>query len=106
MRRGLRTTASRRTSPNASALRGGEDLLERERRRDLELIVAAVLRPFVRTPAQEDRRVAEAIALQVVVLHLAYAFDAHRLPRQVLARAPSALGAGHSRPRGAGFSLP
>ena len=36
---------------------------------------------------------AEAVALQVVVLHLAHALDAQRLPRQVLARAPAALAA-------------
>ena len=36
-----------------------EDLLELVRRRDLELIVAAVARRLVRPPAQEDRRVAE-----------------------------------------------
>ena len=61
------------------------------RRRDLELVVAAVARPLVGPPAQEDRGVAEAIALQVVVLHLAHPLDPQRLPRQVLARAPAAL---------------
>ena len=40
---------------------------------------------------------AEAIALQVVVLHLAHALDAQRLPRQILAGAPAALPAGHAR---------
>ena len=39
---------------------------------------------------------AEAIALQVVVLHLADALDAQRLPRQILAGAPAALRAGHA----------
>ena len=74
-----------------------EDLLELVRRRDLELIVAAVARRLVGPPAQKDRRVAEAIALQVVVLHLADALDAQRLPRQILARAPAALPARHAR---------
>src|SRR5207344_3380799 len=64
--------------------------------RDLELAVAAVLRPLVRAPAQKGRRVAEALALQVIVFHLAHALDAQRLPRQVLARAPAALPAGHA----------
>ena len=40
---------------------------------------------------------AEAIALQVVVLHLADALGPQRLPRQVLARAPAALRARHAR---------
>ena len=70
--------------------------LELVGRRDFELIVAAVLRPLVGPPAQEDRRVAEAIALHVVVLHLADALDPQRLPRQVLAGAPAALRAGHA----------
>ena len=66
---------------------------------DLELIVAAVARRLVGTPAQEDRRVAEAIALHVVVLHLAHALDPQRLPRQILAGAPAALAARHARRR-------
>ena len=74
-----------------------EDLLELVRRRDLELIVAAVGRRLVGPPAQEHRRVAEAVALHVVVLHLAHALDAQRLPRQILAGAPAALAAGHAR---------
>ena len=40
---------------------------------------------------------AEAVALQVIVLHLAHALDAHRFPREVLAGAPAALAAGHAR---------
>ena len=39
---------------------------------------------------------AEAIALHVVVLHLAHALDPQRLPRQILAGAPAALAAGHA----------
>ena len=45
-----------------------EDLGELGGRRDLELVVAAVRRRLVRPPAQEDGRVPEAVALQVVVL--------------------------------------
>ena len=45
-------------------------------RSDLELIVAAVLRRLVVAPAQERRRVPEAIALHVVVLHFAHPLDA------------------------------
>ena len=74
----------------------GEDLLQRVRRDDLELVVAARFRRLVGAPAQEGRRVAEAVALQVVVLHLADALGAQRLPRQVLAGAPAAGRAGHA----------
>jgi hypothetical protein len=74
-----------------------EDLRKLVRRRDLELIVAAVGWPLVVTPALEHRRVSEAIPLHVVVLDLADPLDAHRLPREVLARAPPALPARHAR---------
>src|SRR5581483_4997776 len=77
-------------------LRSAEDARQLVGRRHLELIVAALARRFVRTPAQKHRRVAEAIALHVVVLHLGDALDAQRFPRQVLARAPSTLPARHA----------
>src|SRR6185295_13408382 len=63
---------------------------------DLELVVAALGWRLVRTPAQEDRRVAKALTLQVIVFHLAHALDAQRLPRKILARAPAALRARHA----------
>ncbi len=54
----------------------------------------------------------EAIALQVVVLHLAHALDAERLPGEILAGAPTALPSGHAaalrvglRPRPPGMLL-
>src|SRR5262249_26079398 len=81
----------------ATRLPGAEDLLELVRRRDLELTVSALARRLVGAPALEHRRVAEAWTLHVVVLDLAHALDAQRLPRQVLARAPSTLTAWHSR---------
>src|SRR6185295_3054301 len=92
--KGLRQ--ARRPPAAASRPCGPENLLQRVRRRDLELIVAAVLRRLVETPAQEVRRVAEAIALQVVVLHLADTLDAQRLPRQVLVAGPAADAARHA----------
>ena len=91
-----------RPPPRASTRQHGEDLLQRVRRDDLELVVAAALRRLVGPPAHEGRRVAEAVALQVVVLHLADALDAQRLPRQVLAGAPAAGRAGHALRRVAG----
>src|SRR6185312_14082204 len=92
--KGLRQ--ARRPPAAASRLDGPENLLQRVRRRDLELIVAAVLRRLVETPAQEVRRVAEAIALQVVVLHLADTLGAQRLPRQVLISGPAADASRHA----------
>src|SRR5829696_2568734 len=78
-------------------LRGAEDLFQLVRRGYLELIVTAVERLLVRTPAHEDAGVAEAGPLHVVVLDLADALDPQRLPREILARAPAALPSGHPR---------
>ena len=65
------------TTTRTHALRGdqSENLGELGGGRDLELVVTAVRGPLVGTPAQEGGRVSEAVALQVVVLHLAYALD-------------------------------
>ena len=96
--RSIPTTTPRRLERRQPERAGrAEDLLELVRRRDLELIVAAVRRRLVGPPALEDGGVAEAVALHVVVLHLAHALDAQRLPRQILAGAPAALAAGHAR---------
>src|SRR5262245_5639299 len=87
----------RRRETACQSLHGAEDLLELVRRGDLELVIAAVFGPLVQAPAFEDRGMSEAIALHVVVLHLAHTFDADRLPRQILSCAPAALAAWHSR---------
>src|SRR6188768_401729 len=79
-----------------------EHLLELVRSRDFELVVAAVLGPFVGTPSEERRCVTEAIALHVIVFDLAHALDAQRFPGQVLACAPAAVTAGHPCPGTAG----
>src|SRR5262245_33959797 len=71
------TTGRDSTKRSGSA----ENLLELERRRDLELFVGAVGRRLVWTPSFKDGGVAEPRALHVVVLHLAHALDAQRLPR-------------------------
>src|SRR4051812_40248695 len=73
-----------------------EHFRQLEWRGDLQLVVGAVLERLVGPPPQEDRGMTEAIALQVVVLHLADALDAKRLPRKVLAGAPTALRSGHA----------
>src|SRR5687768_17292331 len=82
---------------SGTARPGREDLVEVVGGRDLELIVATVGRLFVRAPAQERRHVTKAAALQMIVLHLTHALDPQRLPREVLARAPAALSARHTR---------
>src|SRR3954469_18069776 len=87
---GSRASATRLGRPTI-----GKNLLQLVSGRDFELVVAAIAGRLVGAPAQEDRRVAEAVALHVVVLNLAHALDAQRLPRQVLARAPAALTARH-----------
>src|SRR3954469_1260027 len=94
---GSRASATRLGRPTI-----GKNLLQLVSGRDFELVVAAIAGRLVGAPAQEDRRVAEAVALQVVVLHLAHALDAQRLPRQVLARAPAAMPARHATRLGRG----
>src|SRR4051812_36494081 len=61
-----------------------EHLGQLVRGRHLQLVVAAILRRLVGAPAQEHRGVAEAVALEVVVLDLAHALRPQRLPAQVL----------------------
>ena len=73
----------RRASGSAAGRR--EDRAELGRRSDLELVVAAIRGPPVGAPAQEGRRVAKAVALQVVVLHLADALDPKRLTNEITA---------------------
>src|SRR5688572_9324210 len=79
-----------------------ENALELVRPGDFELVVTAIARLLVRPPVQEDPRVPEAIALHVVVLHLAHTLDAQRFPGKVLARAPAALRARHAAGFGGG----
>src|SRR6185369_6589696 len=88
------STADRGFSMPASR---AEDLPELRGRCDLELIVAAILRAFVGTPALEDGRVPETVALEMVVSDLAYPLHAQGLPGEILALAPAALSAGHAR---------
>src|SRR5437660_6196579 len=84
--RSIPTSPRRIGAASTAAARRAEHFLELVRRRDLELVVAAVARRLVRAPTQEDRRVAKPGSLHVVVLDLADALDAKRLPRKILAR--------------------
>src|SRR5439155_15121116 len=82
-----------------------EDALQLVGRSDLELVVAADLRPLVGAPADELRRVPEARALHVVVGDLAHALGPERLPAQILAAVPAAGGARKTLPLGARLEL-
>src|SRR6185369_11152391 len=53
-----------------------------------QLVIGAIARRLVAPPAQEHRRVPEAPALQVVILHLAHAAGLQRFPGQVFAAIP------------------
>jgi hypothetical protein len=57
--------------------------------------MTTVARRLVGPPTKERRRVAEAVAFQVVVLHLADALGAQWLPREVLLATLAALRARH-----------
>src|SRR6185369_14978254 len=98
-RAGPRPEGSRRSAlpPPCS-----ENILQLVGLRNFELVVAAILRRLLRSPAQEDRRMPEAIALQMIVFYFADALDAQRLPREILARAPPALRSGHASRHGCG----
>src|SRR5262245_56810376 len=74
-----------------SAQLGKKHLFQLERWRHFKLIVSALVRRLVGPPSLKHRRVAEAIALHVVVLHLAHTLGSHRFPREILAGAPSAV---------------
>src|SRR5207237_1215384 len=72
-------------------------LLELVSSSNLQLVIAAVGWPLVRAPSLKDGGMSKAIALHVIVFDLADALDAQRLPREILAGAPSALPPGHPR---------
>src|SRR6185312_16841622 len=80
-----------RNSPSAR-----EDLLQLLRRDHLQLRIRTLFRRLVLAPAAELRSVAKAVALHVVIRHFNDQLRTKRLPRQVLALAPSALRAGHA----------
>src|SRR5919106_5713383 len=81
---------------SATRAAGAKNLLQLVRCRDFELIVAAVPRRLIRTPALKDGGMAEAVALHVVVFDLAHPLDPQRLPRKIFPRAPAALPSRHA----------
>src|SRR5207237_5582692 len=94
-----------RVAVAATRIARPEDTLELVGGRDLELVVAAVLRALVRTPAEELGGVAEPRPLHVVVRDLAGPLGAQRLPAQILAAIPATGRAGKPLPLGARFLL-
>ena len=96
-RSGERTAGRRDAGSRLRALPriGSEDALQLIGRRDFQLIVAALRRRLVGTPAHELRGVPETRALHVVVRHFAHALRTQRLPAQILPAVPSTGRAGH-----------
>src|SRR5207247_9611907 len=70
-----------------------ETLLQRDRRRDLELIVATVLGRLIGAPAHKLSAVPKPVSLHVVVPHFTDPLGPQRLPAQVLPPIPAAGGA-------------
>src|SRR5438874_868700 len=88
------------TSPvSRPATSGAEDVGQLGGHDHLELVVGARRRASVGAPALEVGGVAEALALHVLVGHLAHEFRPQRLPRHVLALAPPAEAPGHAASR-------
>jgi hypothetical protein len=81
---------------SAACVARAEDALQLVGGCDFQLIVAAILRRLVGTPAQELGAVPETRALHVVERHLAHALGPQRLPAQVLAAIPAAGRAGNA----------
>src|SRR3954470_1479690 len=91
-----RYARSRRAGASALLLRRPENLRQFVGTRNGQLIVTAIGGRFIGPPVQESCCMPEAISLQMVVLHFAHELGAQRLPRQILARTPAALRAGHA----------
>src|SRR5262249_2232174 len=91
-----RTADYGRRAENAVQLGGG---------RDFQLIVAAVLRALVWTPAQELRGMSEPSPLHVVVRDLTDALRPERLPAQIFPAVPPAGRTGQPLSLRAGFLL-
>src|SRR5262245_14634586 len=77
-----------------------EDQSQLVRGRLLELVVAAVRGGLVGAPALEGGRVADAVALEMVVRDLDHTLEAEGLPRQVLAAVPPRRGTRQALARG------
>src|SRR5215204_7739737 len=78
---GESSARTRRTQAASGTSRPGrEDLRQLVGRCHLELVVPAVARGLVGPPPQEGGRVAKAVSLEMVVLHLTYPPDPERLP--------------------------
>src|SRR5665213_2371249 len=84
---------------------GTEDLVQFGGHRRVQLDIGARIRFLVRTPADEGRRVPEAVDLEVVVGDLHHQLGAYGLPAEVFARAPAALATGDT-PSGGAFGQP
>src|SRR5260221_633456 len=89
---------SSRSEEHTSELQSHRDLHSFPTRRSSDLRVRAIVGVLVVAPAPEARVVAEATAHEPLVLGLARALDAQRLPRHVLGCVPTVRAARHPLP--------
>src|SRR5277367_1448605 len=73
-----------------------ENRFQLVRRNDFKLRVGAIARLLVGTPLPELRHMTESRSLHMLICNLNYQLGTERLPRQILAVAPTALTSGHS----------
>src|SRR5271167_3512139 len=72
-----------------------ENRFQLVRRNDFKLRVGAIARLLVATPLPELRHMAESLALHMLICNFDYQLGPERLPRQILAVAPTALTSRH-----------
>ena len=72
-----------------------ENRFQLMRLNDFKLRVGAIARLLVGTPLPELRHMTESRALHMLVRNFDYQFGSERLPRQILAVAPTALASRH-----------
>src|SRR5271156_1705547 len=73
-----------------------ENRFQLVRRNAFKLRVGAIARLLVGPPLPELRHMAESRSLHMLICNLNYQLGTERLPRQILAVAPTALTSGHS----------
>src|SRR5277367_2325029 len=80
---------------SASLEVSSENRFQLVRRNDFKLRVGAIARLLVGPPLPELRHMAESRSLHMLICNLNYQLGTERLPRQILAVAPTALTSRH-----------